>query len=130
GLGTAARARCVGKIRACLDHANKLVRDMLAYAGGGALTTGKFTTASLLDDFRKVSAALLDNAPCRLEVIDDSDGACIHGNREAVVTVLQNILENAIHACTARPGSVGDIHLLIRRAGASAGVECVEITLS
>ena len=128
-LAGEARRRCVGKLRACLDHANKLVRDMLTYAGGGALNAEEFAVSDLLADFRGLSAALLDGARCRLAIIDHSDGARIHGNRDALTTVLQNILENAVHACAAHRPEGGHVRLLIRRTGGGAG-EAVEITLS
>lgn len=143
-LGNEGRQRCVGKLRGCIDHVNRLTRDMLAFAGGGALNSAEFALSELLADFRGLSAASLAGGGCRLDIIDHSEGARLHGNRDALLTVLQNMLENAVHACAQRYGSeqrrdadktrsgegAGHIRLLVRHVDGKAGGEAVEITLS
>ena len=128
-LGDETRRRCVGKLRGCIDHVNRLTRDMLVFAGGGALNTAEFEISTLLADFRGLSAALIASGDCRLDIIDHSAGARIHGNRDALMTVLQNMLENAVHACAQARGQArndaGHIRLLVRRVG-----DGLEIALS
>lgn len=127
----AARKRCCAKIRACLGHLDRLSRDMLVFAGGGALNAEDFTVASLLDEFRQLSAALIEEGRCRLTFIDESRGAAMRGNRAAILTVLQNLVENAIQACAAaRPGTPGNLRLLMRRVGDATGLDSVEILLT
>jgi two-component system sensor histidine kinase FlrB len=129
-LGDETRRRCAGKLRGCIDHVNRLTRDMLAFAGGGALNTAEFSVAALLADFRGLSAGLIASGDCRLDIIDHGADARLNGNRDALATALQNLLENAVHACAkARANSAGErgghIRLLARRVG-----DTVEITLS
>jgi two-component system sensor histidine kinase FlrB len=100
GPTSAAQRRGIGKIRASLDHLDKLVRDMLMFARGGSLATENFSAASLVDAFRNMSASLVHAAGCRLEIIDDSGNAMLRGNQEALIAILQNLLENAIQACS------------------------------
>lgn len=128
-LTSEAKGRCISKLRACLDHLGNLSRDMLAFAGGGSLYSGDFAISDLLDDFRKLSVALLDDSRCHLEIVDDCAGVNVRGNRDAVLTVLQNLVENAIQACNSS-GRDGNLRLLIRRAGEQDGIACVELLLT
>lgn len=134
-LDSANRRRFCSKIRACLGHLDNLSRDMLAFAGGGALNAENFTISSLLDEFRQLSAALVGQGGIRLEIIDESQGWGMRGNRAAILTVLQNLVENAIQACTSAGtatslGAAGHLRLLIRRIGDRKGLEALDILLS
>lgn len=122
--------RGIEKIRACLDHLDKLVRDMLMFARDGAFSTETFAAAALVGAFRRLSEPLARAGGCRLEVIDDSGGARLCGNPDALVAVLQNLLENAIQACrgdesAARRGG-GHLGFVARRV---AGMESIEFLL-
>jgi two-component system sensor histidine kinase FlrB len=132
--------RGIGKIRACLDHLDKLVRDMLMFARGGSFSAENFSAVSLIDAFRQMSVPLVHENGCRLEIVDDNDGAMLRGNPDALVAVLQNILENAIQACRGERaaqagtgavqggnlGRCGHISFLARRI---AGLESIEFLL-
>ncbi|MGE0372679.1 MAG: histidine kinase dimerization/phospho-acceptor domain-containing protein, partial [Gammaproteobacteria bacterium] len=99
GPTSPAQRRGIGKIRASLDHLDKLVRDMLMFARGGSFATENFSAAFLVDAFRRMSAPLVHAGGCRLEVIDDSGDSMLRGNPDALIAILQNLLENAIQAC-------------------------------
>ncbi len=130
-IDAATRRRCCAKIRACLAHLDSLSRDMLVFAGGGALNAENFTIKGLLDEFRQLSAALIEQGRVRLEIIDDSRGAGLRGNRSAILTVLQNLVENAIQACAdAHPDRPGNLRLLIRRSGGAGGIDAIDFLLS
>jgi two-component system sensor histidine kinase FlrB len=124
-----AQRRGIGKIRSCLDHLDKLVRDMLMFARGGCFSTENFSVASLVDAFRQMSAPLVHDSSCRLEICDDSGDAHLRGNPDALVAVLQNILENAIQACRgdgAAPGGAerrGQLIFLARRVASPESIE-------
>jgi two-component system sensor histidine kinase FlrB len=139
GPTSPAQRRGIGKIRACLDHLDKLVRDMLLFARGGSCTAETFGTTSLVDAFHRLSLPLLQASGCRLQVVDDSRNVRLRGNADALVSVLQNILENAIQACR---GSAGDdplaggdtaqrghINFLARRIASGTNLEVVEFVL-
>lgn len=131
-ISAAARDRCIAKIRGCLGHLGNLTRDMLTFAGGGVLQAENFRIADLLADFRELSASLLDGSRCRLEIIDDSDGSALRGNRDAVMTVLQSLVQNAVQACesTSAKASAGNLRLLIRRVDERTGIASIEILLT
>lgn len=126
-----AQRRGIGKIRACLDHLDRLVRDMLLFARGGRFGAEAFGAAALVEAFRRLSAPLVREAGCRLDIIDDSGDAPLRGNLDALVAVLQNLLENAIQACRGAearrpaPGR-GQLSLLARRV---AGPDSLELLL-
>jgi two-component system sensor histidine kinase FlrB len=129
GPTSPAQRRGIGKIRACLDHLDKLVRDMLMFARGGCFSAEKFSAVSLIEAFRQLSAPLVHDSGCRLEVIDDSGDAQLRGNPDTLVAVLQNILENAIQACrgdgNARSTAVrgGQISFVARRLADPQSIE-------
>ncbi|MCC6301893.1 MAG: PAS domain-containing protein [Gammaproteobacteria bacterium] len=122
--------RGIEKIRACLDHLDQLVRDMLMFARDGAFSTETFAATVLIDAFRRMSEPLARAGGCRLEIVDDSGAARLRGNPDALVAVLQNLLENAIQACrgdesTARRGG-GHLGFVARRV---AGMDSIEFLL-
>lgn len=130
GPTSPAQRRGFGKIRACLDHLDKLVRDMLMFARGGCFSAEDFSSSALIDAFRQMSAPLLQDSGCRLEIIDDSGAAPLRGNPDALVAVLQNLLENAIQACCGdaaeahgRAAGQGQLSLLARRVGDPESIE-------
>ncbi len=131
GLEAAARKRCCEKIRTCLGHLDRLSRDMLAFAGGGMLNAEDFKVATMLDEFRQLSAVLTAEGRCHLAFLDESRGALMRGNRAAILTVLQNLVENAIQACASmRPDAPVNLRLLARRVGVRAGIDSIEILLT
>ncbi len=130
-VDTETRRRCAAKIRACLAHLDGLSRDMLAFAGGGALNAENFGIAELLDEFRQVSAALIGQGGVCFEIIDESGSATLRGNRSAILTVLQNLVENAIQACaSAQPDRPGNLRLLIRRRSGAGALDAIDFLLS
>lgn len=130
GSTSPAQRRGIEKIRSCLDHLDTLVRDMLMFARGGSFSSETFGAAALVDAFRRLSEPLARAGGCRLEVIDDSGTAQLRGNPDALVAVLQSLLENAIQACRgdapAEQPVYGHLGFLARRV---AGMESVEFLL-
>jgi two-component system sensor histidine kinase FlrB len=137
-VSDATRRRCVEKTRACLEHLDRLTREMLAFAGGGMLNCEPFSIDALITGFRELSAPLITGKHCRLDVVDESRGAVLRGNRDALLTALQAILENALQACAVRAVSAkspidparANLRLLIRLADERSGPRAVEILFS
>lgn len=124
-LSPARRERCTARLRSCLDHLDRLVRDLLTWAGCGVMSATNFSATDLLSAFRTHASRVLESSGCRLDVIDETNGASIRGSRDALLTALQAVFENAVQACAALPES-GHLRLIARRAGG----EALEITLS
>ena len=133
----AVRRRCADKMRACLGHLDRLTRDMLTFASGGVLSAEVFAVDALIDGVRHAAAPLIERTRCRLDIIDDSRGATVQGNRDALLTALQNLLENAADACAGgderavdAAAGRGNLRLLVRRVEDRAGIAALEIVLT
>lgn len=106
--------RCIAeKIHTGLRHLEKLVNDMLVFARGGAVGSEEIPIATLLQDVRQLSEASIDAGRCQLQIRDEAPGAVLHGNRDALIGALHNLLMNAIQAC----GNGGKLCLRARVTG-------------
>ena len=132
-LSAAERRRCVGKMRDCLDHLERMVSDMLVFARGEQLGEEDFTLAGLLADVQAMTQPLVEAGGCELVVRDHSAAdSRIRGNRDALLGALQNLIANAIQACReAREAGrqCGRLTLEARAVGVKGGSETLQIRL-
>ena len=126
-LDDSLRRRCVGKMRACLDHLERLVGDMLVFARGEQLGKEEIVVSGLLKDAVRLTRPLVESSGCTLRILDRSGGRCIRGNRDALLGVLQNLIANAIQACAGGHG--GCLELEALPGGEAAGDETMRILL-
>ncbi len=103
-MDDAAREHCVEKIRACLDHLEGMVSGMLQFAKGGQMGNEIVSASKLARDLELVLKPQLSASGCELTVQDDSDGRCVYGSHDALLSVLQNLMVNAIQAIAGEPG--------------------------
>ena len=94
--------RCVDKILSRLRHLDQLVTDMMVFAKGGHAGTDRIDSTSLLQELLQVAEPHLATSRCVLELHDDTKDCVLQGNHDALLSVLQNLVLNAIHACTER----------------------------
>jgi len=88
------------KIRTSLRYLEKLINDMLMYAKGGEFGDASFTVNQLLVSFKSRMEARLLQHNTQLK-IDSQSGDCqLKGSQDALVSVLCNLAENAMEACT------------------------------
>jgi two-component system sensor histidine kinase FlrB len=106
-LESANRQRIAEKILAGLRHLEKLVNDMLMFACGGSVGAEDIPVAALLQDVRQLTETHIHAGQCHLQVLDETPGAVLHGNRDALIGALHNLLMNAIQAC----GRGGELRL-------------------
>jgi two-component system, sensor histidine kinase FlrB len=109
-----------------LRHLERLVNDMLVFAKGGHFGADEIEVAVLLQDLQQAIDVPLSVAGCRLEVLDEAPGAKLYGNREALLSVLQNLVSNAMQAC----GKGGRLQLLAQTVSDPHGAEAVNLLLS
>ncbi|MGQ0658920.1 MAG: sensor histidine kinase [Chromatiales bacterium] len=95
----AGRAKCVEQSLECLQHLERLVADMLLFARGGAFETAELPLAALLQELTADSEAQAEAGSFRIAVRDDAAGIAIRGNRDALVSALRNLIDNARQAC-------------------------------
>lgn len=114
------------KVLSRLRHLEQLVNDMLVFAKGGHCGADEFTVAVLLQDLQQAMDAPLAVAECRLEILNEAPRATLLGNREALLSALQNLASNAVQAC----GKGGQLQLLAQIVSDPHGVESVNLLLS
>jgi len=83
-----------------VKHLERLVADMLLFARGGAFDAADMTIDELVEGLK----ADLKLIPAEFEVsIDNRAGdSHIRANRDALLSALRNLIENAVHACEGR----------------------------
>ncbi len=92
------RNRFVGKLIGRLQHLESLVGDMLLFARGGRFDSKNHLVGELLDEFRESVDAQLEQTGTVLEINNKAEGSSIKVNSHAFVSILQNLLNNAIQA--------------------------------
>jgi two-component system sensor histidine kinase FlrB len=107
------RERFAGKTVDRLRHLERLIEDMLLFVRGakvGSQAAG--LTELLLEAFHTIEPHA---SACGLqtELCDESAGSAVRGDRQALVSALLSLLENAVQAC--RPG--GHVRLAAGIAG-------------
>ena len=128
------RHRVAAKIQRGLRHLEKLVNDMLVFARGGAVGNEEIPVATLLQDVRQLSEASVQAGGGQLQVLDEAPEAVLHGNRDALMGALHNLLTNALQACgsgaqlvlRARAVSEGKIDLMVTDNGPGIAAEIQE----
>lgn len=103
--------RCVDKILSRLRHLDQLVNDMMVFAKGGHAGTDTIDLSSLLHELHQITEPHVATNHCMLEFHDDTGDCKLQGNHDALLSVLQNLVLNAIQACaetneTSRPGKI------------------------
>lgn len=90
------RAKFTHKVLLNLKHLEGLVKDMLQYAKGGSTGQTKIDVAALLNDVLLSVEQQVISTDSQL-VLDPVQGAlCIRGDRDSIMTALQNLVINAI----------------------------------
>jgi two-component system, sensor histidine kinase FlrB len=93
------RNRFVGKLIGRLQHLESLVEDMLLFASGGRFDSKTHLMHELLNEFRDSVEAQLEQTTTRLEIENEAKDIAVKVNRHAFVSILQNLMNNAIQAC-------------------------------
>lgn len=121
-LSDAQRAQFAGQLVEGLKHTEQLVSDMLAFSRGGSFTANAI---SLRDTVRQAVDTLgprLQACDADLSLtIDEVQDDTMLGNRDALVGVLCNLIENALNH-TGQGARIG-ISLCLSAAGARVVVE-------
>ncbi len=97
-MDEAARGRCLEKIRSCLAHLEGMVGDMLQFARGGRMGDEIISVSALVNDLDLLLRPQLGAHDCEFVIRDDSGGKCVYGSRDALLSVMQNLVVNALQA--------------------------------
>ncbi len=91
--------KAVEKIRTCMRYLEKLINDMLMYAKGGEFAEQEFQLNDLLITFNTRIENRLKENNAQIKIISNSDNVSLTGSVDALVSVVINLVENAIQAC-------------------------------
>lgn len=108
----AGQTRYAGNALASMRYLEKLIADMLAFTRGGGAVKERLTIDALLSEVKGLTESATASSAARLSVNDESAGAEVYGNREALIGALQNLVINAVQAC----GPGGEIAVRAQRA--------------
>jgi two-component system, sensor histidine kinase FlrB len=91
--------KAVEKIRTCMRYLEKLINDMLMYAKGGEFAEQKFQLNDLLITFNTRIENRLKENNTQLSINSQLDDIQLSGSLDALVSVIINLVENAIQVC-------------------------------
>jgi two-component system sensor histidine kinase FlrB len=121
-LPSAQHGRFMASLKARLFDIEGLIRELLVFATGGALTKERISIIDVICDARETLAPLIAESESCLALQLDPRCGLIPGNREALSTALQNLVNNAIQVkggptkveiSTHRVGSTGlEVHIM------------------
>ncbi len=91
--------KAVDKIRTCMRYLEKLINDMLMYAKGGEFAEQEFQLNDLLITFNTRIENRLKENNATIKIISEPDNVSLTGSVDALVSVVINLVENAMQAC-------------------------------
>ncbi|MBT3346861.1 MAG: PAS domain-containing sensor histidine kinase [Thiotrichales bacterium] len=104
------RLQVAEKLRSRLHHLNGLVNDMLHYARGGSPDDEEIELSGFMENLEQIVEEEIKRSPethFSIEVLADPQ-TVFGGNRDALLTSLQNLVSNAIDAAD------GKVNILVR----------------
>jgi len=94
------RQRFVDKALARLRHLENVVDDMLSFTRQGVVTKrSSISLAVLINDLFQMMESHLEQASAQLCVKNIAVNTILLANRDALLSVMQNLINNAIEAC-------------------------------
>ncbi len=104
------------KLMARLRHLEKLVEEMLLFARGGQCVEAQpVSIVELLQDLQRQIQPALAGSTLSLRYAQQLNGLSVNANRDALLSAMMNLLNNAIQACDNR-GEIC-VEVLLRPAG-------------
>lgn len=82
-----------------LSHMEQLVRNMLAFSRGDMASTAPVSVTELIDELYQHFSAQPENEALNVRVINQVNDGYIYGSQPALISALNNLLNNARHAC-------------------------------
>ncbi len=97
--GVADPAKLIRKGLDRLHHLNEILNDMLLFSRGGTQVTENIRVGDLLNGVADQSKVVVGERGCRLILDDEACDAVIRGSRPLLISMLQNVVDNAVEAC-------------------------------
>ena len=100
--GEAERQRFIDKARQRLLHLERMVNDMLMFARGDVVAAQTIRVARVLHKLRDSVQQQCDAAGIHLRCEIPATDACVQASEDTLLSVLQNLADNAIEACRSK----------------------------
>jgi len=103
-------SRQAEKLIANLRHLESLVTDMLVFSREGHCSSDTISISDLVKQLVNDTVALIQEKTLRVNFEDRSPNSLVLGNKAILLSALQNLLDNAIHAA----GNDGIVNVTIK----------------
>jgi two-component system sensor histidine kinase FlrB len=100
-LAAPERERFAGKTVDRLRHLERLIEDMLLFVRGAKVGSEQVGISDLLREVQQTIEPHAQACGMCVELRDDSAGCTVRGDRQALISALLSLLENAVQACKA-----------------------------
>lgn len=92
------QSRFVNKLVARLKHLESLIEDMLLFARGGRFDSQPISVKALVSEFYESIESKVEEAHAKLEIENNAPDTIIDINKNTIISIFQNLLENSINA--------------------------------
>jgi len=97
-LDVSQRSKFAGKLTERLHYLERQVNDMLTFARMGTLAKERFSIGELMARLAENCEPLMQGKAIRFTALNRSGDDCLHGNGDALLGVLINLVNNAVDA--------------------------------
>lgn len=97
-LDEAARKKFTGKALQRLKHLERVIEDMLLFARGGQFTLKPESVDTLIEELEQQVHPMLTESGAQFTT-QIQHAVSIPANRAALISILQNLIDNALQAC-------------------------------
>lgn len=91
------RTRCASRLKSRLDNMERQVKDMLLFARGDAILDETLAVETLFNEIR-IAAEVVLRSSFSCQWRNEAGQVTLRCNREALVSAVLNLIENALHA--------------------------------
>jgi len=119
------RRRFAQRLQQSLGHMEQLVRNMLAFSRGDMASSAPVSIAELLEEVARQFLAEPETQSFNLTVYNRTHDSYVIGSQPALISALNNLLNNARHAC----GEQGKIVLTAEYADEDTQQPFIDITV-
>lgn len=106
----------VSKTKSSLHHLNRIIKDMILFAGGSQVDHKKIILEELINNIISDVSDLKDQTCVDLTISNISNVETLNGNPDAIRMMLVNFLVNSIQACKDKEyvGQKAQVNVIIR----------------
>lgn len=122
---TKLKQRFAKRLHKSISHMEHLVKDMLAFSRGDMAETSPVLVDELLLNVEQQFQTQPDVEKFNFAVENNTDDAYVYGSKDALVSAVNNLVNNARLACE----DEGEITIFADRMQDDSGVDCIEISI-